>query len=41
VEAMDVVGEYRLEGLEVEVVDIRAPVVRKLSGLIVTVGPLQ
>lgn len=41
VEAMEIVRKYSFEGLEVEVVDIRAPVVRKLRGLIVTVAPLQ
>jgi hypothetical protein len=41
VEAMDVAVKYGFERLEVKVIDVRAPVVRKLGGLIVTISPLQ
>jgi hypothetical protein len=40
-EAMDVAVKYGFERLEVKVIDVRAPVVRKLGGLIVTISPLQ
>jgi hypothetical protein len=41
VEAMDVELKYGFKSLEVKIIDIGAPIVRKLGGLIVTIGPLQ